>query len=248
MNKLTKKVAISIITWIFIFLTLGTSTFAWFSINNTASATGLTISVQSNATFLLIGDNAGIATNKNGLTKSCAAKYVSGGDEDKKVYPAFYGDGSSLGSGEYEITTTVGKWYTASNVNMNSSNDSVFNVVEIIDANLSYYMLTYEVYLTFSGDSLDYNDELHILFKRLSGDDSLSIVVAIDTTEGTEYLPLDSTNDEVTTTGNVSIKSTTATKITILAYINGNGENVYTNYYILHGISGEFNLDFRINS
>ena len=251
MNKLSKKVLISVLTWIMIFITLGTSTFAWFSMNLTVSANNLNIVVKSNATYLLIGDNPGIATDKFGLSKQCVAGFVSGGDEDKKVYPAFYGDGSVLGTNpQNQVTTEVGKWYTASNFNSNSSNDNVFNVKEIISENEWMYMLTYKVYLTLSGDSLPYEKPLKLIFDKVSGDNSISVLVVLTTSsEGvstTEKIQLDVNNDHGTTTGNVYVSKDTAYEITMLVYINGNGENVNSDYFTLHGVSGEFNLDFEI--
>ena len=251
MSKLTKKIIISVLTWVMILITLGTSTYAWFSMNYTVKATDLKIVVKSNATFLLIGDNPGIATNKNGLTKTCAAGYVTGGDEDRKVYPAFYGDGSVLGtSTEHQVTTEVGKWYTANNVDSSSSNSNVFNVVKIIPENEHLYMLTYKVYLTFSRDSIPYEKPLTINFDKVSGDNSISTVVVLDTTteenSTTEKFQLDVNNTTATTTGNVYISKDTAYEITILVYINGTGQNVNSDYFTLHGLSGEFNLDFNI--
>ena len=251
MNKLSKKVLISILTWIMIFITLGTSTFAWFSMNYTATATELNIVVKSNSTFLLIGDNPGIAVNKNGLTKTCAAAYISGGDEDRKIYPAFYGDGSVLGTNPAnQITTIPGHWYTANNKNLNSSNDDVFNVNEIISANERLYMLTYKVYITFSADSIPYEKTLTINYERVSGDNSIAAVIVLNTTTDgnptTEKFQLDVNNTTATTVGNVYISKDTAYEITILAYINGNGQNVYSDYFELHGLDGEFNLEFSI--
>ena len=249
MNNLTKKIIISLFTWILIFLTLGTSTFAWFSMNYTVEATDLRITVKSNSTYLLIGDNPDIATNKLGLGREVVAKYIVGGDENKRVFPAFYGDGTVLG----ETTTVNGKWYTASNKNPDHPNDEVVNVTEIIDANKDSYILTYKVWMTLSGDSLPYNKPLTISYKKQSGDDSLSVVVALTTYVGSnqtsssiEKFKLDSTNDQVTTTNNIYVSKNTAYEITMYAYIDGNGDNVYSDYYTLYGLTGEFNIDFDI--
>ena len=249
MNNLTKKIIISLLTWILIFLTLGTSTFAWFSMNYTLEASGLNITVKSNSTYLLIGDNPDIATNKLGLGKTVVAKYIVGGDENKKVYPAFYGNGTILGT----TTTVNGKWYSASNKNSDSSNNDITNVKEITSENFDKYVLTYKVWMTLSGDSLPYNKPLTITFNKESGDDSLSMVVVLTTYVGdnqtsssVEKFNLNSTNDQATTTNNIFVSKDSAYEITIYAYIDGNGDNVYSHYYTLHGLTGEFNIDFDI--
>ena len=249
MNNLTKKILISLFTWILIFLTLGTSTFAWFSMNYSVEATGLQITVKSNSTFLLIGDNAGIATNKMGLGKAVVAKYIEGGDEEKRVYPTFYGDGSVLGT----TTTVAGKWYTASNGNSDHPTDDIKNVTEIANNSLDKYLLTYKVWMTLSGDSLPYEKPLIISFDKKSGDDSVSVVVMLTTYTGvnqtgstTEKFHLDGVTTQATTANNIFVSKDTAYEVTIYAYINGNGDNVYSDYFTLYGLTGDFNIDFDI--
>lgn len=251
MNNLTKKILISLFTWILIFLTLGTSTFAWFSMNYSVEATGLNITVRSNATYLLIGDNADIATNKLGLGREVVAKYFAGGDEDKRVYPAFYGDGTVLGTDpSSQVTTVAGKWYTASNKNPDNANDDVQKVTMIPEGNLNLYRLTYRVWMTLSGDSLPYEKPLNISYKKISGDDSVSVVVMLTTytTNSTtvEMFHLDTDNSNVTTTNNIYVSKDTAYEITMYAYINGESSNVNSKYYTMYGLTGEFKIDFDI--
>ena len=247
MNKITKKLFISIITWLMIFVTLGASTYAWFSMNYTARASGLNIYVQSNATYLLIGTDPNIALpeNKIGLTKEVEALYVSGGDQDKKVYPAFYGDGFTiLGTEEKDkVLTEKGKWYTAHNLESGHPTNKTTNVKKIDSFNESYYMLTYKVYLTFSGDSLDYNKQLKVSFEKITGDDAVSAVVII----GEDKMPVNVDNSDEITEHNVFISSTTALEVTILLYLNGVSENVYSDYYNTHnGLTGEIKITFGL--
>ncbi len=251
MSKLTRKIIISLLTWVLIFLTLGTTTFAWFSMNYVVEATGLEITVKSNATYLLIGDNAGIATNKMGLSREVAARYDGGGDENRKVYPAFYGDGTVLGTEvEDQVTTTPGRWYTASNGSKDNANDSVKGVKLIATENEHLYMLTYKVWMTLSADSLPYEKPLVINFNKTSGDDSVSIVVMMTTystnSSSVEKFHLDVNNTSATTVNNIYVSKNTAYEITILAYIDGTSENVHSEYYTLHGLTGEFNIEFDI--
>ena len=50
MKKFTTKLLMSIIAVAFAFVALGTSTYAWFSMNTTVSATGMEVGAKSNST------------------------------------------------------------------------------------------------------------------------------------------------------------------------------------------------------
>lgn len=254
MNKITKKLFISIITWIMIFVTLGASTYAWFSMNYQVSATDLTIKVQSNATYLLVGDNVGIATNKVGLTKECEALCVTEGNDSKQCYPAFYGDGSVLGSDEgHMVTTTPGVWYTARNLDSSSSTNKIRGITVISNNNFDDYVLTYNVYLTLSNDSLPYEKQLTVNYNKVSGDDAISVVVEIQTLKENEIeytnesISLNSNNSRGTTEGKVYISGNTAMLVTMYVYLDGNYENINSDYFNEHnGVNGSVNISFEL--
>lgn len=67
---------------------LGTSTFAWFSMNREVSATGMQVTANSNSVFLLIGsgEDADELTEIQSANSITTALTV--GTEDAKVYPA----------------------------------------------------------------------------------------------------------------------------------------------------------------
>lgn len=54
MKKFTTKLLMSIIAVAFAFVALGTSTYAWFSMNTTVTASGMTITAKSDTEFLVI--------------------------------------------------------------------------------------------------------------------------------------------------------------------------------------------------
>ena len=245
MEKTWKKLFISILTWVFIFLTLGTSTFAWFSISESFSVSNLKINVVSSKTYLLIAPTDDVATNKAYSYESAAA-FISGGDERKRVIPVYYGDGSVLGTGSSAVTTEVGKWYFASSSSMHSSNQNVINVTEVSDESLNLYVLTYMVYLSFSNESNSFTGKLQAKFELESGDKAVSVVVLMNTSEGTEKIKMNYFNKNAETVGDVTITNSDAYPITILAYIDGNGDHVYSDYYYAHGITGSFNISFNI--
>ena len=79
---------------------LGTSTFAWFSMNTSVSATGMEISVKSNSVFLLIGDEtkttAASIQAVNTITTTLTA--------DAELYPAAH---DAIADTDDAIDTTV---------------------------------------------------------------------------------------------------------------------------------------------
>ena len=66
MTKLTRKLFISIMTLVLTVMALGTSTFAWFSMNTTVNANSMTVTAKSNATYLFIANS--VATTNEGVT------------------------------------------------------------------------------------------------------------------------------------------------------------------------------------
>lgn len=68
MKSLRRKVFISILTVMICFITLGTSTFAWFSMNNKVTVTGMTVSTH-------VDDNLFIASSTASTTKTADANF-----------------------------------------------------------------------------------------------------------------------------------------------------------------------------
>ena len=66
MKKFTTKLLMSIIAVAFAFVALGTSTYAWFSMNTTVSATGMEVGAKSNSTYLLISKTNNTAAGIQG--------------------------------------------------------------------------------------------------------------------------------------------------------------------------------------
>lgn len=113
MTKLTRKLFVSIMTLVLTVMALGTSTFAWFSMNTTANANSMQVTAKSNATYLLIGQGSGSGTptaaairteaeartgNGNNLSAIAAsvAKNVDAQNPDYTRYPSFFNGTGSL--------------------------------------------------------------------------------------------------------------------------------------------------------
>lgn len=262
MKKFTTKLLMSIIAVAFAFVALGTSTYAWFTLNTQVSATNLQVTAKSNATYLLIGDNEGIASVKKNsdqtdLLTHVAAVYQNGDSSnptnynaDKKVYPAALADAAVVTAATTEnpqTTIVAGDWYTASNGNADDPTNDMKNYHEVTEGDKDY-MLTYKVWLTLSADSENTTKKVKFTYALADGgDEAVSAYVVITTATNTEKFALNSTNTEATTSGTITFTNSSAVLVTIYMYIDGNSDNVYSDYINQpHDITGQASISIDL--
>ena len=87
MKKITRKLFISIIAVAFAFIALGTSTYAWFSMNTTVTVNNMELTAKSDNTYLLIGTVNNAATIQ-AISPESNATNVNVTFEDPEVYPS----------------------------------------------------------------------------------------------------------------------------------------------------------------
>ena len=224
---------------------LGTSTFAWFSMNTSVTATGMQVTAKSNAKFLLIGDDsakaAGAKTDADGhaLSDTHAAAYTTTGNTDKKCYPAAYYETAGTLNGH---ETEAKNWYTTSSDKMDTavSGSAAVTKVTLGDAQ---YMLTYKMYLTLSKDSEDFTGKVKITATFSSADEAVKAYVTVNG----EHTVFDSATTTYTTTGDVTLTGATAVEVVAYVYIDGNSTNVNSEY-VAGGtaITGSLSLKFDL--
>ena len=224
---------------------LGTSTFAWFSMNKTVTATGMQVTAKSNATFLLIGDDSDKAANDKtdaagaALNSTHAAAYTTVGNDDKKCYPtAYYAEAGTLNG----HTTEAGKWYTTSSDKTDTAVSGSYPITEVTLGDAGY-MLTYKMYLTLTKDSENYSGKVKITATFTTADAAVKAYVTING----ENTVFDSDTLTFTTNGNVDITATTAVEVVAYVYIDGNSTNV-NSAYVANGtaITGTLGLQFDL--
>lgn len=124
---------------------MGTSTFAWFSMNTTVTATGMQVMAKSNSTFLLIhetgsvvgGDDAAKAAFiQNAGNPTTVTLTVNDGDAavypckpynataDATKYPNVAAAGAATVE-NYATAGTVGNWFTANSLDPDKSTDNI---------------------------------------------------------------------------------------------------------------------------
>ncbi len=94
---------------------LASTTFAWFSMNNKVTATGMEVTAKANTQYLVIAKTADEITGKTATTTTLAQDkmFVSGGikGDTTKVYPVSKNGATALTVGTTNIAANA--WYTA---------------------------------------------------------------------------------------------------------------------------------------
>lgn len=235
-------------------LFVGTSTYAWFSMNDTVTATEMKVTAVTNAKYLLIGDNEENAKTAKTDSENAALNntHKALAPSNTALYPAFYGDGvEKLGQ---STATTVGHWYTANSNSADSATEDTINVKDITEtdsANLGKYVAEYKVWLTLSNDSEDYTGNIKVTMntRNAGTHDSVKALVKVNNTmltEGTESKAkvFAATNDSADANA-VSLSKTTAVPVSILVFVDGTDDEVKTNYTI-DNLKGDLSFSFKL--
>lgn len=221
---------------------LGTSTYAWFSMNGEVKATGMTVSAKTDTKFLVISANSdldGKTTELNSVTHTGGI-----GTNSTQVYPCAKADVEMTLAG---VTVGSGKWYTANSkvydnaasveTGENDSNENISNVKILDENNMKGYHLVYTFYIALENGT--YNGELK--FTNVGSNTWNSAVKAIVKVGNTEVGTLtNGTNEVVLSSSNIT---TSATTVTVTFYVDGNDSTVKGNTANITG-----NLDLKITA
>lgn len=214
---------------------LGTSTFAWFSMNKTVTATGMEVTAMSSSVDLIIGISNDIATVQTDLDKEVA--FTKTGD-DVKVYPsAYFKDGDiSIPEGSAKVTNAtsaaqVKNWYykVADQASASVSTGSATAL-----ASFENYVLTYDLYITVAKGSNAVKDlkvssatiESNLTSSSESKTNAAVRALVVSDTAVVEIKPGNTSSDTVLAS---SINDTTLVHITVYVFYDGNDSTVYTN-------------------
>jgi len=150
MKKFTTKLLMSIIAVAFAFVALGTSTYAWFSMNTSVSVTGLQVTAKSESTYLVIGSSSELATlqDKTNGNKTTVAMTVS--DNEAAVFPAAHDAVATLAEAENE-----GKWYYEVAEDPSATTAKAGTKTALTETDFSKYVIKKTVYVTLAKGSTD---------------------------------------------------------------------------------------------
>ena len=218
---------------------LGTTTYAWFSMNTHVTAGNIRIEAKSNAMYLLINQsaNAHEGSEHVDLTESGA------------VYPAkFLASAATVGS----ASVPDNGWYTANNRHSSSATDSVYNQ-KVVSEGDADYMLASTMYLTLSNDSEDWAHYIKVTVNKTAGDAASSIVLKVTNGSTTTYFDANQIANGGSTTFYIDCTGTNLTKndvitVVVYTYIDGTSTNVYSDFTgAPSSLNGTFDLEFDLS-
>jgi len=243
MKKFTTKLLMSIIAVAFAFVALGTSTYAWFSMNTTVKAENMVVTAKSDSTYLLIGTSAAATTVQAGNATETDAVLEGTSTE---VFPIAYTkegttvylNGKTSQTAEEGDTQVIpaNTWYTLSNKKTNNATNELTNYASHAEDALAGYVIKYTAYLCLSKDSQTaFTGKLNLSYSLAANgedaaDDAVSTMVKIYGTQTESSNVLTKTNNSYTTTNNVTISKDATLKVEMWVFIDGNSANVYSDY------------------
>ena len=191
-------------------IAVSSSTFAWFAMSDTVTATGMTVTAKSDAIFLEI---KGTQDSNFGLTGT--------DNVNAELYPTNHETFSALAD-----VSTVGNWYYRYNRNSDNATNDMTAKTTLTSFDNYVAMATYQVQLHEGSASTGYD----LYVKDITIPENKGITVVIAGTTG--YKEFSASATDITFNAADVISDTVAggTPQTITAYIffNGDDANVYT--------------------
>ena len=251
---------------------LGSSTFAWFSMNNKVTATGMEVTAKSNTQFLVIsGSETSVVANYSATSVSAVMTARATGDgklTDNYVYPVAYNNGATeltlydagkTGSGRTVSVPSKG-WYTANSTDYNSvgsstgTDNTTLTNISIVTNDLGNYVLEYKVWISTTTNSDPFTDKkLNVIatFSKDEGtvDAAVCALVTVGNTNSTEdyyFAKTDAKTGAITKNGtkNFTFNNTTPVAVVIKLFIDGTSENVKSSNTTT--LTGKLSLAFEV--
>ena len=200
---------------------LGTSTFAWFSMNQSVSATGMQVTAKSESVWLQIANEDG-ASSDNG--KTATAKTATG-----KIFPAKWnGDGAT---GE--------KWQTAVAAAPGAS-DKVGEYTDVPDGQKNDYRLLNTFKISVKENTATSAKNLKVTACKVTRTSEFANAIGVVVVCGTNVqtilakTPFDSSAAEVL----AATVTSTPVEVKVYVYIDGDNEKVYTDNMTAANVTG----------
>lgn len=224
---------------------LGSSTFAWFSMNNKVTASGMSVEAKANTLYAVIAKEADLETGKikeNYVQHNVDLTTLVTGDNLKKYPLAYNNKGTKITVGNTEVADKT--FYTANSTERDDAGDATTNTNvtngKVIafssnagDAFCKDYAVKYTVYVGISRDSSkDYTGSVKA-YCTLTGETGINLrayVVVADAATGTYFESTVADDAAVTiSAGDVDLKKDgTCVKVDIYIFIDGNSAGVKT--------------------
>jgi len=220
---------------------LGTSTYAWFSMNTSVTASGLSVTAKADYIYLLVGESSTTLTSTN-------AKATMQGS------PANYGQDITLSSVDNttlapstpdtakvtNATTAAvpGNWYTASSTAPDASQpNSTKDKTDLTAGNFAEYVIKKTLFVTLANGSKATENTLKVTVTLTATDTATGETTTIDAVKvlvaniknGTAGTAVNATSDTAVTIG--TITDADLVQLDFYIYYDGKDDSVYTNNF-----------------
>ncbi len=215
---------------------LGTSTFAWFSMNTSVTATGMQVVAKSDNTYLLVSATNTTASTIQTENVTTAALTVE--SAAAKVYPCKPKAASEIGDGKiFETGTAVtnqttasayANWYKANAAAPSASDLKAGTATEL--TTFTGYVIQKTLYLTVAqGANQANNLSVTATFTAQNSKNiaAARVLVATDDSGFAILTPNSATAD--IKGSNTNITDTTVRTVYVYIYIDGSDSTIYTN-------------------
>ena len=196
-----------------------TGTVAWFSMNQTVTANNMSVTIKSDAAFLLIGTGAqDLATIKNNKSTTAA------GNANVPLFPAAHKDTVTTSATAKSASNWYYKYADLPNASASTKAENA-----VTDSTLNLYVSINEFRITVA-DGSNVVDNLRVSSVSISSTvdgaviDPVRVIVA--SSNAVEEFPNSATSH---TTLASSVDSSDFVAVTVLIYWDGNDNAVYTN-------------------
>lgn len=249
---------------------LGTTTFAWFSMNNKVVAENMQVVAKSDNTYLLIGTGENNAASKIQALAEGTAADLTVSDTDSKVYPSKPAvtdtevgylaatkkniDGVQVATAGVAVTTkataaVATNWFTASALKSNASTIDESSARQLTAEKFSKYVIKKTVYLTVAVGANPANNlsVTATITAKETGKTITAVKVLVATETG--IATLDSTHLTSAAIGSSTAKITSndVMEVDIYIYYDGSDSSVNTNG--IGDLSGaSISLEFTVDS
>ena len=235
---------------------LASTTFAWFSMNNKVTATGMEVTAKANTQYLVIAKTAAEIIGGAATTTTLAQgdMTISGGiaDDTTKVYPVSQNGDTVLNVGEETIAANA--WYTANSnkydVSGGSDADKLTNAKTVTFGAADYFRCyTFHIGLT-KDSTADFNtagttgNKLHMQAKNLATiatGNVTSAVKAVVEINGTQYLLGNNGTAEI---DSFKLLKNTPVEVKVYLYIDGTDANVIDSNATK--LAGKLDIEFTL--
>lgn len=226
---------------------LGTTTFAWFSMNDKANVSGMQITAKTNDTYLLISDTKTTAPE---IQANPGTSVDFGMTAATKLYPSapvmseteinyFTGVAKPVKITDKTTAETATNWYTAQAAAAGSSAIDTATAKQLTTSNFSEYVLAKTVYLTVAKD-VNAANKLTVtpMFTALDGKTISGVKVLVvvtyedaESNKTTKIVTIKSTGTAVNLYDNENqhVIDSKVVTVSMFLYYDGTDTSVFTN-------------------